>query len=121
MTRGEAEFENDVIRPKVALLRLTPGLPGMNQLSALNASTGASNLWLLGSANCRTSDKSSTLKPGPSYALRTELPYVPNAGCAKAVGLNQLLIVPSPYGLSLTWSARWVVAWIPDNARSMPD
>ena len=45
---------------------------------------------------------------------------MPSAGCANAAGLSQLLIVPSPYGLSSTWFARCVVAWIPESARSVP-
>src|SRR6267143_1889994 len=65
ITRGEAAVENDVIRPKVvAELRLMPGLPGMNQLNALNASTRASILFELDRANCRTSERSTVLNPG---------------------------------------------------------
>ena len=67
MMRGLAAAENDVIFPNVvAELRFTPGLPGMNQLNALNASTRASTLCAPDSENWRTSERSTVLKPGPS-------------------------------------------------------
>src|SRR5262245_5004327 len=97
MMRGSPD---EVMRPNVALENVVFGLSGRNQLNALNASTRASTRWRVPSRNDRTSDRSTTLRPGPSYALRTELPYVPSAGCWNARGLSQLLIVPSPYGLS---------------------
>src|SRR5207237_8849889 len=83
------------MRPKLELLRFVTGLPFTNQLNALNASTRASILCCAVSENCRTSERSTVCRPGPKYALRFELPYVPRAGCAKAFGLSQLLIVPS--------------------------
>src|SRR5215510_3079186 len=76
----------DVICPNVAELRATLGLPHSNQLNALNASALTSICFEPPTLNDRVSAMSRFLNPGPRTLLRTALPNVPAAGCAKALG-----------------------------------
>src|SRR5436190_15079047 len=108
------------MRPKFALLKSVIGSPHRSQLSALNASTRASIRCMFWSPNDRTSDRSTVRLPGPRYALRPEFPVAPIAGWANAAGLNQLLNVLSPYGLSSTAFTRCVPVTTPLSDRSRP-
>src|SRR5262245_17459454 len=116
-------------RPKSGLERFVTGAwfvvgltltsPGRNQLNALNASMRASSRCDVAKRNDRTTARSTTRVPIPSYAFRPELPCVPSAGCEKAAALSQLSGALLPYGSSPDTLARWYC--MPVSARSAPD
>src|SRR5437762_11553183 len=101
MMRAEPRTD-DVICPNVAELRATLGLPHSNQLNALKASALTSICFEPPTLNERVNAMSRFLNPGPRTILRTELPSVPAAGCAKAFGSIKRM---PPFAGLTDWSA----------------
>jgi hypothetical protein len=105
------------IRPKLELLRLVTGLPFTNQLTRVEGIDARLDLALGAQRELPHQREIDGLPPGRSTRCVPRFRTCRPPAARKAFALSQLLLVPSPYGLSSTWSGRCVVVWMPENAR----